>query len=64
MRDPKSVIIKQATMTLTGTEQRYYLVHEGDKLSALTNLFEIEPITSALIFVRTRIETGQLAGQL
>jgi len=64
MRDPQSVIIKQATMTLTGTEQRYYLVHEGDKLSALTNLFEIEPITSALIFVRTRIETGQLAGQL
>jgi ATP-dependent RNA helicase DeaD len=64
MRDPQSVIIKQATMTLSGTEQRYYLVHEGDKLSALTNLFEIEPITSALIFVRTRIETGQLAGQL
>jgi len=64
MRDPQSVIIKQPTMTLTGTEQRYYLVHEGDKLAALTNLFEIEPITSALIFVRTRIETGQLAGQL
>jgi len=64
MRDPQSVIIKQATMTLSGTEQRYYLVHEGDKFSALTNLFEIEPITSALIFVRTRLETGQLAGQL
>jgi ATP-dependent RNA helicase DeaD len=64
MRDPQSVIIKQATMTLSGTEQRYDLVHEGDKLSALTNLFEIEPITSALIFVRTRLETGQLAGQL
>jgi ATP-dependent RNA helicase DeaD len=64
MRDPQSVIIKRPTMTLSGTEQRYYLVHENDKLSALTNLFEIEPITSALIFVRTRIETGQLAGQL
>ncbi|MBI5351172.1 MAG: DEAD/DEAH box helicase [Chloroflexi bacterium] len=64
MRDPQSVTIKKATMTLAGTEQRYYLVHEGDKLSALTNLFEIEPITSALIFVRTRVETGQLASQL
>jgi ATP-dependent RNA helicase DeaD len=64
MRGPQSVTIKKATMTLSGTEQRYYLVHEGDKLAALTNLFEIEPITSALIFVRTRIETGQLAGQL
>ena len=64
MRDPQSVIIKQATLTLSGTEQRYYLVHEDDKLTALTNLFEIEPITSALIFARTRIETGQLANEL
>lgn len=64
MRDPQSVTIKKSTLTLSGTEQRYYLVHEGDKLSALTNLFEVEPITSALIFVRTRVETGQLAGQL
>jgi ATP-dependent RNA helicase DeaD len=64
MRDPQSVTIKKSTMTLAGTEQRYYLVHEGDKLPALTNLFEIEPITSALIFVRTRVETGQLASQL
>jgi ATP-dependent RNA helicase DeaD len=64
MRDPQSVTIKKSTLTLLGTEQRYYLVHESDKLSALTNLFEVEPITSALIFVRTRVETGQLASQL
>ncbi len=64
MRDPQSVTIKRATMTLSGTEQRYYLVHESDKLPALTNLFEVEPISSALIFVRTRVETGQLASQL
>ncbi len=64
MRDPQSVTIKKSTLTVSLTEQRYYLVHEGDKLSALTNLFEIEPITSALIFVRTRVETGQLASQL
>jgi len=64
MRDPKSVTIKKATLTVSAIEQRYYLVHEGDKLAALTNLFEIEPITSALIFVRTRVETGQLASQL
>jgi len=64
MRDPQSVTVKKSTLTVSLTEQRYYLVHEGDKLSALTNLFEIEPITSALIFVRTRVETGQLASQL
>jgi len=64
MRDPQSITIKKSTLTVSAIEQRYYLVHEGDKLAALTNLFEIEPITSALIFVRTRVETGQLAGQL
>lgn len=64
MRDPQSVTIKKSTLTVSLIEQRYYLVHEGDKLAALTNLFEIEPITSALIFVRTRVETGQLASQL
>jgi len=64
MRDPQSITIKKSTLTVALIEQRYYLVHEGDKLAALTNLFEIEPITSALIFVRTRVETGQLASQL
>ncbi|MBK9208881.1 MAG: DEAD/DEAH box helicase [Anaerolineales bacterium] len=64
MRDPQSITIKKSTLTVSAIEQRYYLVHEGDKLAALTNLFEIEPITSALIFVRTRVETGQLASQL
>jgi ATP-dependent RNA helicase DeaD len=64
MRDPQSVNIKRETMTLASTEQRYYLVHESDKTNALTRLFEIEPITSALIFARTRAETATLANEL
>jgi ATP-dependent RNA helicase DeaD len=64
MRDPQAVSVKKKTVTLAGTEQRYYLVNESDKLSALTNLFEVENPTSALIFVRTRAETGRLAGEL
>ncbi len=64
MREPQSVNIKRATLTLTSTEQRYYLVHENDKTNALTRLFEIEPIHSALIFARTRAETSQLANEL
>jgi ATP-dependent RNA helicase DeaD len=64
MRDPQSVTIKRETLTLASTEQRYYLVHESDKTNALTRLFEIEPITSALIFARTRAETSQLANEL
>ena len=31
MRDPQSVIVKKSTLTLSTTEQRYYLVHEDDK---------------------------------
>jgi ATP-dependent RNA helicase DeaD len=64
MRDPQAVSVKRATITVQATEQRYYLVHESDKLNALTNLFEMETITSALIFARTRIETTRLASEL
>ncbi len=64
MRDPKPVTIKRSTLTLTTTEQRYYLVHESEKTNALTRLFEIEPIHSALIFARTRAETATLANEL
>jgi len=64
MRDPQSVTIKQETLTLASTEQRYYLVHEADKTNALTRLFEVEPIKSALIFARTRAETATLANEL
>ena len=64
MRDPQSIIIKRETLTLASTEQRYYLVHEADKTNALTRLFEVEPIKSALIFARTRAETATLANEL
>ena len=64
MRDPQHVNIKRDTLTLASTEQRYYFVHEADKTNALTRLFEIEPIKSALIFARTRAETATLANEL
>ncbi|PWB69401.1 MAG: RNA helicase [Anaerolineales bacterium] len=64
MRDPQSVTIKRDTLTVSAIEQRYYLVHEADKTNALTRLFEIEPIKSALIFARTRAETAALANEL
>jgi ATP-dependent RNA helicase DeaD len=64
MRDPQPVTIKRDTLTLASTEQRYYFVHEADKTNALTRLFEVEPIKSALIFARTRAETATLANEL
>jgi len=64
MREPESITIKRETLTVSTIEQRYYLVHESDKTNALTRLFEIEPIKSALIFARTRAETATLANEL
>jgi ATP-dependent RNA helicase DeaD len=64
MRDPQTIHIKRSTLTVSAIEQRYYLVHENEKTNALTRLFEIEPITSALIFARTRAETATLANEM
>ncbi|MFQ5437026.1 MAG: DEAD/DEAH box helicase, partial [Anaerolineae bacterium] len=64
MRDPQAITIKRKQLTVAAIEQRYYLVKAGDKLAALTRLFEMEEMTSTLIFARTRIGTGELANEL
>ncbi len=64
MRDPQSVTVQRKQMTVSSIEQRYYLINESDKLNALTRLFEMEAITSSIIFVRTRISAGDLANEL
>jgi ATP-dependent RNA helicase DeaD len=64
LRDPQAVSIQREQVTVAAIEQRHYLVYETDKLAALTRLFEVEPITSALIFVRTRAGAGELAAEL
>lgn len=64
MRDPQPVTIQSENITVDAIEQRYYLVNTEDRVAALTRLFEMEDITSALIFVRTRAETSELAGEL
>ena len=64
MRNPQSFTIKRKQLTVDTIEQRYYLVNAADKLAALTRLFEVEEISSALIFSRTRLSTGELATEL
>jgi len=64
MREPQSVTIDREQMTVAAIEQRYYLVNQADKTAALTRLFEVEEITSALIFARTRLGTRDLAAEL
>ena len=64
MRDPAYCAIQHEQRTVATIEQRYYLVNAADKLAALTRLFEVEPISSALIFARTRAGTVTLANAL
>jgi ATP-dependent RNA helicase DeaD len=64
LRSPQSVSIQAEQVTVEAIDQRYYLVNEADKTAALTRLFEMEDIGSALVFVRTRLGTGDLANEL
>jgi len=64
LHQPESITVKREEVTVAAIEQRYYLVNDNEKLAALTRLFEVEPISSALIFVRTRAASGDLAGEL
>ncbi len=64
LRQPQTITIQRQQLTVAAIEQRHYLVNEADKLAALTRLFEVEELTSALIFTRTRAGTGELANEL
>ena len=64
LHNPQSITIQRKQLAAAAIEQRYYLVSERDKMAALTRLFEVEEISSALIFARTRVGTGQLANEL
>lgn len=64
MRNPQTIRVDRGDLTVAAIEQRYYLVNAEDKVAALTRLFEVEPVSSALIFTRTRMDTGDLANEL
>ncbi|NMB90127.1 MAG: DEAD/DEAH box helicase [Chloroflexi bacterium] len=64
MHEPQSITIRSEQVTVDTIEQRCYLVNSHDKLAALTRLFEMEDISSALVFVRTRTGTGELSNEL
>ncbi len=64
MNSPKTIAVQREQVTVDTITQRYYLVNREDKTAALTRLFEVEEITSALIFARTRMGTDELAAEL
>jgi ATP-dependent RNA helicase DeaD len=64
MRAPQSVTIQRDQVTAMAIEQRYYIVHQSDKVAALTRILEHEDVKRGLIFARTRIGTTELATAL
>lgn len=64
LQAPETLSVSPKQPATDTVEQQYYLVYEEDKLAALTRLFEMDEITSALIFTRTRVGTGELANEL
>ena len=64
LHDPQQISIKTRTATAETVRQRYWLVSGLHKLDALTRILEVEPFEAILIFVRTKIATGELAERL
>jgi ATP-dependent RNA helicase DeaD len=64
MRNPVEITIRQQTSTAPLIRQRYWLVSGLHKLDALTRMLEAEPFDAMLVFVRTKLETTELAEKL
>ena len=65
LRDPQEVKIKASTTTVSAIQQRYCQVGVQHKLDALTRILEIEDdLDAAIIFVRTKTATVELADKL
>jgi ATP-dependent RNA helicase DeaD len=62
--NPREIAIKTRTATADTIRQRYWLVSGLHKLDALTRILEVEPFDAALIFVRTKTATNELAQRL
>ncbi len=64
MREPAQITIQNRASTTPKIRQRYWLVSGLHKLDALTRVLEAERFEAMLIFVRTKLETAELAERL
>ena len=65
LREPREVKIKTATATNASIEQVYWTVSGLHKLDALTRILEVEDeLDAAIVFVRTKTATVELADRL
>ena len=64
MRQPQHIAIRPTEVTAQGVTQTAFWVHPRDKLAALTRLLAAHPVTTGLVFCRTRATTRELAQAL
>lgn len=64
LQAPHIVRIQAGSATATTVRQRYWTVGGLHKLDALTRMLETEDVEGAIIFVRTKIATEELAQKL
>ena len=64
LKSPAEITIRNKTSTVENTRQRYWLVSGASKLDALTRILEAEPFDGMLVFVRTKMNTTELAQRL
>jgi ATP-dependent RNA helicase DeaD len=64
MREPREITVKSRGEAAPKIRQRYWFVSGLHKLDALTRLLEAEKFDAILVFVRTKLETVDLANRL
>lgn len=64
LREPVEIKIQSSTTTVEAIDQAYWQIAGTNKLDALTRILETQDIDAALIFVRTKTATVQLAEKL
>jgi ATP-dependent RNA helicase DeaD len=64
MREPAEITIQNRAGTAPKIRQRYWLVSGMHKLDALTRVLEVTRFDAMLVFVRTKLETTELADRL
>ena len=64
LRAPAEITIAAKTATATNIRQRQWLVSGMHKLDALTRILEVESFEAMIVFMRTKLDTEELAEKL
>lgn len=64
MNAPELARMEHKALTVDSVTQSYVIINQKDKLNGLARFFEVEEITSAIVFAKTRVGTDELATAL